>query len=251
MTVNVKFLIESLVEASIDEALRGFNLAKFKQIAATSKRPESKEEEEEFVWSNSAHPEVAFARQYLPEMGEGSSRIAFALSSGKVLKIAKNKYGFEQNRVEIGLFTHSKNNHLVTKIFDYAPDYKWIISELVKPFAKGQLTQYIGFDDQFVGPILSRYKTFEDFQYAMSKQVVPDPNDKTWAAERIRVMLGILRNPKASQFMKDMFEMRNTHNLEEEDIHAEHFGVTVDGQVRLFDYGYDDDVATLYRGPKR
>jgi len=72
--------------------------------------------------------------------GTGSSRAAFIFSSGKVLKIAKEKKwggdldaGVAQNEYEVDLYTSPKTKPIVAKIFDSAADFVWIISELVRP----------------------------------------------------------------------------------------------------------------------
>lgn len=241
-------LLEETIGLLVQEVLRGFNFNLFKDISRKDVRPRGKEEEEAFVWDGKSHPEVAYATQNLPKIGEGSSRIVFAFSSSKVLKIAKNEWGIAQNKAELELFTHSANNSLATKIFDYSPDYKWIVSEIVKPFEnrRGAFTSHLGFNEDVLQNIFFNHKTFIDFQRQTEREPLPDEEDTSWFAQKIRERKKILANPKATQFIEDMFEMIKTHKLHPGDLVPEHFGLTVDGQIRLFDYGYNQEVARLY-----
>lgn len=76
-----------------------------------------------------------YASVRLEPLGAGSSRAAFLLSSGKVLKIAhgKENAGKAQNQEEVNVFTNPLAKPVVAKVFDYDPNFRWIISELVKP----------------------------------------------------------------------------------------------------------------------
>jgi hypothetical protein len=63
----------------------------------------------------------------------GSSRIVYKINDKMVLKLAKNQKGIGQNSVEADV--GSKNWYsIVTKVYDYDEDYKWIVSEYAQPF---------------------------------------------------------------------------------------------------------------------
>jgi len=70
---------------------------------------------------------------------EGTSRIVFLLSSKKVLKLCQlslkdpkvKERGIAQNKAEVK--NSSEIASIVTKVFDYAPDYTWIVSEIARP----------------------------------------------------------------------------------------------------------------------
>lgn len=55
------------------------------------------------------------------------------LRSKRVLKIALNKQGIAQNEAEINIFTNPITKPIVAKVYDYDPNFLWIISELVRP----------------------------------------------------------------------------------------------------------------------
>lgn len=74
---------------------------------------------------------LKFAKEKLKLIGSGSARIVFALERDKVLKIAKDERGIEQNKVEINI--SKEKNKLFTGIFDYADDLSWIVAEYALP----------------------------------------------------------------------------------------------------------------------
>lgn len=112
-------LLENAIETLISEVLRGFNLNKFKTIPSIIGK-------------------IKYANSILPKLGKGSSRIVFALSGDKVLKIAKNEKGFAQNNAELELFTSPDTKPVVARIYDAAQDNSWLISEIVKPFSNSR-----------------------------------------------------------------------------------------------------------------
>jgi hypothetical protein len=72
----------------------------------------------------------------LTVLGTGSSRIVFAMSSSRVLKLAhfqRPHMGCAQNEAEVDLFTDPRTKPIVAKIYEYGPSYTWLISELAKP----------------------------------------------------------------------------------------------------------------------
>ena len=93
---------------------------------------------------------LKYAKDNLELLSDGgTSRIVFLLSSKKVLKISLlnlrdpkvNKKGIAQNEAEVRNSQQIPN--LVTKVFEYAPDYSWIISELVRPLKSKEEFYYI------------------------------------------------------------------------------------------------------------
>ena len=66
-------------------------------------------------------------------IGKGSSRATFQIDDEKVLKLAWNNKGMDQNIVEMQTYTAS----IFPNVYDYDENGKWIISEFVLP-AKSQ-----------------------------------------------------------------------------------------------------------------
>lgn len=238
----LKILVEELADQSINEVLGKFDLNYFKKLSASSVRPETKEEEEDFAWKGQSHPEVAYAKSMLPELGQGSSRVALALSGGKVLKIAINKKGFQQNKAEVDTFQRGTNIDLITKIYDFAPDYKWVISEIVKEIPPEQFEQFSGVPAEDM-PFFASLKSLQGAKDRATDLTAAKTNPKVsrnfdqkfqWKIDAIEALF---KNPRGLQFMESIWALIKTHGLHYGDIVPEHFGRTVDGQLRLFDYG--------------
>lgn len=76
-----------------------------------------------------------YAYDHLRSLGEGAGRAAFLLNNKKVLKVAKNESGIVQNETEVSVYNDPTNNReLIAAIYEYDPNYKWIVTELVKPY---------------------------------------------------------------------------------------------------------------------
>lgn len=73
-----------------------------------------------------------YARR-LEKIGQGMSRSVYSLDSKKVLKIALDKNGIEQNRTEIELSSRMRNLS-IAKIYDYDDDRMWIVAEKIDTF---------------------------------------------------------------------------------------------------------------------
>lgn len=69
----------------------------------------------------------------LEELGIGSSRFVFSMSNGKVLKIARNSKGVEQNKLEFAAGKDPHVHYLLASVYDSSPDYAWLVAEAVDP----------------------------------------------------------------------------------------------------------------------
>lgn len=92
----------------------------------------------EFKTLGSAKAFSNYASGRLHLLGSGSSRTVFSLSSSKVLKIAhlrddKIGAGIGQNKAEVDVYNKLKSESICAKVFDFDPEYNWIISEAVRP----------------------------------------------------------------------------------------------------------------------
>jgi hypothetical protein len=66
----------------------------------------------------------------LETIGEGGSRRVYIYNTLKVLKVAINEFGMEQNSVEASI---SRESSLCCKIYEVGKDNLWLLSELVRP----------------------------------------------------------------------------------------------------------------------
>ncbi len=72
---------------------------------------------------------IKFCKERLKKIGKGRNRIVFYLEDNKVLKLSINKNGIAQTKVECNPDLQSKFSEMVAKIFDYDPEFKWVIME--------------------------------------------------------------------------------------------------------------------------
>ena len=82
---------------------------------------------------------VAYARANLKEVGKGSSRIVFLLPGEipQVLKLALNKKGRAQNKVE-GRAEWNEHD-CVAKVYERSNDFSWLAMEACKSASKDSI----------------------------------------------------------------------------------------------------------------
>ncbi len=74
----------------------------------------------------------------LEEFGMGSSRFVFNLKNGKVLKIARNSKGLEQNKLEAVAGRDPHVHSILASVYDASPEYAWLVAEFVNPLEDGE-----------------------------------------------------------------------------------------------------------------
>lgn len=189
----------------------------------------------EFKKLTSSEQILKYAEERLEFLEKGSSRSVFVLSSRKVLKIAMPfrsdpdnsvEAGIAQNQHEVDVYTSSTTKSIVTRIYDFDPEYKWLISELVKPFKSsyefGKLTNL----------------------YFNSMMAYIDDVEK----DRIDL------NSIPSEYLKFINPLINlTRVVENFDVgdlwQIGHWGKTSDGRVVILDYGLSQDIYEEYYTP--
>lgn len=73
----------------------------------------------------------------LEEVGIGSSRFTLGLSTGKVVKIARNQKGIEQNKLEATAGKDPYVHRILASVYDWSDDYAWIVAERLDPLEDG------------------------------------------------------------------------------------------------------------------
>ena len=260
-------MLKEYIQELVSEVLRGFNLAKFKAISATNHR-----EDDYHVQKLNAKPtktltkskEQEYAEASLPLLGTGSSRVTFALSGGKVLKIATNQAGYSQNKAESDIWISSQSPYITT-VYDFAPDYKWIISEIVKEMNTTSFAKTFGISRVALGDIsFMKPKSFEDFvkrttfrinnakgeiqsiksRLALTKGMkrlhLEDEIDENESI--VREKSALLENKAFMSFLEGLIILVNKENMEWGDVASKHFGTNLQGQIKLLDYGLTPEV---------
>ena len=270
--INTQQYLKETIDLLVLEILGKFNFTEFKKIAMTNVRARERSGSKPWDYSGDEHPEIQYAKRFLPELGSGSSRTAFALSGGSVLKVAKNNAGIGQNKEELDTYTRLKDNSLVTKIFDYAQDYKWLVSEIVKPIEGADFEKYVGmtgydfwqlFADIKTGGVGESYferkiENLENDIERLEREIADEPGeywkkiynerlqDKT---EQLKQAKDAPRNSFALDLAKKIDDFIKKSGLHPGDITREdHFGRTANGEIKLLDYGFSYDVGSKYYG---
>ena len=169
-----------------------------------------------------------YASDYLEILGEGSSRSVYALTSKKVLKIAKNVKGIAQNNAELQVYTDPATEDVSAKIYDSHDRGRWLVSELVRPIHdEREFERLTGVDwEEFI----------DDLKMTISSTA--------------RSSMSPLRKD-ASEFTKKVYKMSEmgSARLKVGDLtELDHWGKTSDGRVVILDYGFTTDVSEKYYG---
>lgn len=205
---------------------------------------------------------VSYAQKTLPCLGSGSSRIVFAYSRGKALKISLNDKGFEQNAAEKLVFENEDTKFAVSHIYDYKEiDGKivWLISQIVR-ITKGieEFEVLSGFSWDAYNEVIKEFAKYNankelpeitsDISNQYSKRVshMRKTGDERNASyyEKLLVDLQIM---VSSNFFKGIIAAMNQNRLMPGDIlEIEHYGKTSCGRVVLLDYGLTEAVANKF-----
>lgn len=193
------------------------------------------------------YAQLSYADDTLMFLGQGSSRLAWAMSSKKVLKlpIPGIAAGKEQNQEE------AKNAKLfpglVTKVFVSHPDGDWLIAELVRELkSEEEFKEKTGFQFKMLKNFLlvpNPYKFIE----TLSKLKDSNPEYKAFLNwnQLIEIVKILKTETEESPFLTDMLKV-------------DHWGLTPDGNIVWLDsglstaaYNKNYDVNTGYLKPQQ
>ena len=190
--------------------------------------------------SLSGHEAFKYAKDRLQLTGKGSSRAVFILNSSKVLKIAVNnnrhEVGLAQNKTEVDFYTNPKTKQVCAKIFDFDPNYEWLISELVKPVSETEFKKLTGvsvYDLKYLKKGLDLGLNSESLYEHYSEDnniqdIDPFPKD-----------LFI----KWTDIFKNLIDQGSPIG---ELTNPEHWGKTPSGNLVVLDYGLTDEIYDKY-----
>lgn len=85
---------------------------------------------------------LKYANTHLQRITSGSSRTVYKIDEEKALKIAKNKKGLDQNRIESDRSIHSYG--VTAEVFETADDNFWLEMELAKKLSPKRFKELTG-----------------------------------------------------------------------------------------------------------
>ena len=234
MKYSLREYVDLVVEDSLDERLRGgFDLNQFKRL----KTPEERS---------------AYAKEHLTlKLGEGSSRDAWALSTGKVLKTIipdeEMAFSIDQCKNEYAAF-EKYGAEYIPRVYDRAPDFTWLIVEPVRAFSmitfsSGVLPEKCGFNEWALrefGRFFNRGIVKDNnpeiiwnkcMDNDLNKRIIEHPNEE---AKPLAPYYNEL--PAMGQELLQKFIFLSKHGMI--DIgRTDHWGWTADGRVVCLDPG--------------
>jgi hypothetical protein len=192
----------------------------------------------------------AYAMNYLEPLGQGSSRIAFVLSSKKVLKIARNEKGIAQNKAEVEVYAEPTSADVAARIYDADKEGKWVISDLVKPITStNEFKSLTGVDwQEFVQDLTASVSTFARKNKMSLPSGAHEFTKKVYdMAERGSNKLKLGNSSSTAKHSAPGEAEKGSNKLMSADLTVlDHWGKTPDGRAVILDYGYTEDVAATH-----
>lgn len=254
--MKLKNLLNYLLENVDEGALRGFSLDILKKKMPEFERLQYPESIGRAIRS------LVDGQYNLPYMGVGSSRVVYALSTGKVLKIAINDKGVAQNEAEHEVSRDPSLKYIGARVYETDPNYYWSVMEVAKIYESGtqlkldlgipkDLSERWGYTiDKAIYDLRSIYNLGYDVEDVIDKRYDSDglgDGDPEFDEDKEAFRKFLENPPKGLLALVDLTEGGlGGHSLEMGDIVTDHFGKTADGRVVLIDYGFTTGVAEEY-----
>lgn len=208
----------------------------------------------------SADPEkrkqgVRHAEKYLKLIGEGSSRKAFLVPGGEVLKVAysmnrtkwNDEIGIAQNEAEINfLKSNAFPEGTVTKIWESSPNNSWLVVEKVEPIRyTEEFKEATGISYKIFKKYLNYYESYKPQLNAIEEisKILKNENLELEdiSSSDLEEISSIDKDEKKKGFLLRMFSLVE-RGADSGDLTYNHFGKSADGTVKLYDYGLTKDI---------
>lgn len=232
-------IMRTFIKEILSEVLRKFNVSEFRRYTDLKDM-------------------ILYARYSLPLIGQGSSRIAFAYGSNKILKIALNEKGLTQNEAENTIFDNPQARPAMSRIFDKDGQGYWLISEIGRPLgSEDEFTSLMKFDWQVYKKIIKDFAKsgggtgdIKSVTTPLSERLTQeleeirstpksDPTDIKCLQDRLQDVTNIEKSP----FVNAIIAAIRDNKLMPGDLAVvDHYGKTADGRVILLDAGFTEDV---------
>ncbi len=232
------FLLKEAISLITEKLFGAFDIRFFKQLSAKTD-PDGQ-----------YGALIKYAKDRLPFLGKGSSRTVFALSTGKVLKIAEDWLAAGQNKAEVAMFKKLNGTDAVARIYDFDPDFKWIISEPVRTFRtnfKSTLKQETGLNESFLANIreimlhmtyigldISNITPSSGYEFLLSALL--ENNDSFGMRNKLEVIHTLKTLPEKGKELISKFVYLTSRGIDDID-RDDHWGITANGRIVVVDYG--------------
>lgn len=210
--IRNKFTQSSVVENINEDYPTSFNMDEFKTLKSFNKR-------------------IQYCEQHLNRISSGSSRIVYAIDQEKVLKLAKNKKGIDQNLIEISKGNDSYLSDIVANIFNYEENGLWVEMEFARKLTESDFKRVTGFNFiDYSNAISNYYHDRTNYRNGYKKEVAQELVDAMWEDE----------------FVYGIFQYIGGYEIPVGDLlKLSSYGVVKrDGQdqIVVIDYGLNDNV---------
>ena len=211
---------------------------------------------------------IDYCVKYIGEpINGGSSRKVFDLNDNRVLKLAYNKAGIEQNKVEYDIWIDSKSP-LLPRVLAHSKEFAWIITEQVIPCNITDFEQILGIpydyedirykkeDDKLER---KHYKNYNNKKLSSNKEVCYDGfivflsdfmdgsyidyNDYDGTN---KYYLNLIQK---DGWFKELYNLIKKYNLEPLDIDLKNLGIALRNGIPtivILDSGLNNEVCTKY-----
>ena len=253
--MNKNLLKEYIQQLVLSEYKTQFNINYFKNLKTSKERYD-------------------YASSNLKLLGRGSSRAAFLLPNTKyVLKLALPARGDEasgiaQNEAEVGMFTTPGVKDIITKIYDYSPEYFWLISEAVRAISGSEeFKTKTGFTINELNSFImsigdKRVKSIEEFfdkeknvinndieNYELYKPKYMDKEEEDMfnsSLNKLKDELNYYEELSNNKYLVGIDHLLSIGHYPGDLAYSDHWGITVNGNLVLLDYGASNEVIGKY-----
>lgn len=209
---------------------------------------------------------IEYAQKHLTCLGQGSSRIVFAFSKSRVLKIAINEKGLLQNEAEYEVAKNLKTKKSVCAIYEIGQTIEgvvWLISQIVRVIKSADEFRVLsGFGWESYGDVVKEYATQRNqdiskitsslsTQYSKRASLLKETGDirNAFYYEKLLEDLNIM---SSSEFFHGIISaMQENHLMSGDILEVDHYGKTSDGKIVLLDYGFTEDIANKFYRKKK
>lgn len=179
LTENIDGLSEDVLE--IANYPKGFDINQFKDLPSYAAK-------------------ARYLRSYgLDKLGAGSSRAAFIADNDTVIKVAKNKKGLAQNKVETNISSDDfmPPNAPIALVKDHDPDYVWLEAERAKRAKPYDFNSILGYTmkdvmkavREMVDNRKGTVRPFASYWYLEDRELFDELSETTFITELVDIIV--------------------------------------------------------------